>query len=156
VSPAVRAVLERAGWHEGRRVAIDGEEANLAKRGFSLSPAARALLEEFHGLSLSAPGPHGPRLVVFDPSYVLGWLVEEDLPFLDGLAGERPCPIAYSPSTYLYALASGEAITVSDLWIGYARLGSLSDALECLLGLGRPPGCEGENLAPERVPPEFR
>jgi hypothetical protein len=52
-----RTLIEQAGWHDDRKIPIDRIEEELAHRGFRLNGPARAFLERFGALEVSAPSP---------------------------------------------------------------------------------------------------
>ena len=107
----VRAHLEAAGWHPGRRIADEQLDrvaqalaALPAERPVRLHDTARAFLAEFGGLTV-APGGRPPVAFapvehVFDP-----WLL--DVP--EDVLGEHFCPVAVRPGDYPSELLLGES-----------------------------------------------
>jgi uncharacterized protein (TIGR02996 family) len=55
ISPGFRALLDRAGWHPGRRVGTDEWVSRLRAEGFTVNASAIAVLETFGGLSVRLP-----------------------------------------------------------------------------------------------------
>jgi hypothetical protein len=55
ISPGFRALLDRAGWHPGRRVGTDEWVSRLREEGFTVNASAIDVLETFGGLSVRLP-----------------------------------------------------------------------------------------------------
>lgn len=130
LSTAVTAILERAGWHEGRDVPLP----LLAPGGPTLFPVAEAVLREFGGLRFGHCGAgvdFATSDVVIDPGLAVHLKAE-----LDGYGrplGTRLFPLGevHRGHGYLVIDEQGRAYLLSDELSPLAA--SFSQALESLL-----------------------
>ena len=108
--PAVQALVENAGWYEGRRIAddqLDAVAAALAalpsERPIRLHDTARAFLTEFGGLTVA---PDGRPAVSFAPvpETFDAWLL--DVP--EDALGQHFCPVALYRDAWPSELLLGE------------------------------------------------
>jgi hypothetical protein len=125
-SERVKQVLQEAGWYEGRRVDVSEAVRCLEKFGIAASPQVGMLLEEFHGLKIN----NGNAWYSFCVPDAMGWIEEEDIPYLNQLTGIDLCPFGYGIGMLLLVSPIGEIVMLQDEWIAYYHLPCLEDALE--------------------------
>lgn len=69
LTPGARTMLERAGWNEGRRVAVDSELQLLSRAYGEVPDTVRSFLESFAGLQVEYQDwENKPRTLVFSVS----------------------------------------------------------------------------------------
>lgn len=156
ISSQAIEILESFGWSRDRSVDVSDVEAFIQNRGFVVTTLGREFLRSFHGLKFVLPPRQGLSFVNFDVPEELGWLTNEDLPYLDRLAGDRLCPIGHGGGNLLFLSQRDEMLLLSDQWLGFSKLSNLYDGMDLILGVRRLPEFDGTPLKGEQIPPEFR
>ncbi len=138
LSQALRDVLTAVGWAPDRSVPTSQWIAALEAGGFSVVPAAAAILRNFGGLTLPPvrrpSDPHAPENLVFDP---LGTADPEAAAYWEQFLGKKLTPIAEVGDQGCLLLAeTGEVYTSWDRFL-FRDGDSLEDALENTLVFGR-------------------
>jgi hypothetical protein len=138
MSQALRDVLTAAGWAPDRSVPTSQWIAVLEAGGFSVVPAAEAVLRNFGGLTVRPAerpsGPHAPETIVFDP---LATADREAAEYWEEFLGKKLTPIAeVGGQSCLLVAESGEVYTSWDRFL-FKDGDSLEDALENTLVFGR-------------------
>jgi hypothetical protein len=127
-TPTVLLVLRAAGWNEGRRVDTHDAESFLRRWGFTINPAACAVLREFLGLACHAPDTGS--WLHFDVEESIRCMIAERIPALGRITGEPLCPVGCGNGGMWLVAPSGEVVWLQDEWLGYVRAGPLPVALD--------------------------
>jgi hypothetical protein len=155
ISEDAKRILRTVGWHEGRRVETAAIRSFLRGRGFEVSSLADCFLSNFHGLRLRPlDGPLS--FLAFDVYEEVGWIEEEDKPFLAALDPEPLCPIGHGGGVLLFLTPSGKMILLNDQWFTYRRIPKLFEAMDYILGIRRFPEYPAVPIKEQEMPPGFR
>ncbi len=98
-------LLRGAGWAIGRSVDISTDIADLARAGFSVTPAAEAFLREYNGLEIHSETTTTPLLI--DGSYVARTTVVEWCEAYSAAVGSTLVPVGEYSHMVLYIDAEG-------------------------------------------------
>ena len=116
MDPRVRAALERAGWHDERRVDPAKWIGPLEGEGFLFHDLARSVLARFGGLRIEPPFSDRGEPLVFDPLHASsGWVGLADMLVED--YGEIYSPICeWSEQYQTYLGETGHVIALGPGW----------------------------------------
>jgi len=103
----------------------------LESKDIDVSPAAATFLREFYGLNLDLP--HGGlSAVTFNIHEEMTFLVEGELARLEGLIGQRLCPLGLGGRFLIFMTPSAEMVFLHDEWLLYLRARTIHDGFEVI------------------------